>query len=1082
MANGQVPITTLNRSQLSLFLPNEVSVRWAESLQSAAKSFVLGGGGGSLTPSGVTPGNYGTNSSVGAFTVEINGILTAAANTPIAITFSQVSGTVPITQGGTGQTTANAALNALLPSQGGNTGYYLQTNGTDASWQPAPGGGGGGTVTQVNTTAGDLTGGPITVTGTLGLATTGVAAGSYGSASQVAQITIDAKGRATAASSVTIAITGAQVSSNIAGNAGNVTGVVAVPNGGSGATTLTGYLKGNGAAAFTAVSNIPAADISGTLGVATGGTGANTFAAGYLKASCTSAFTTVTTIPQAAVTGLTASLASKADNTITITGATSLTGGGNLTANRTLSLVNDSASPGVSKYYGTDSGGTKGFFTLPSPGTCIALITNTGGGLVITNPTGHTTNIDLGTVPLGPVWDYSALHGAVGTADDTATLNAMVAAAADKATFLIPPYTAGTQGVYNTTGVVCAFEAEWFGVGMGTLKAITGAGILLDFPSNSLPEDGARARYVHDMEFDGDSATYRAGAYGRKFGDATNAVVQAVASRLFVHHLELGHWSYNTQEELNDHNRIYRCKWGRLVQSDPAAGGATATKIDHCTYQYNHVGAVYDNIARFALGTTGTLSNSSTAVTAVASTAGVTIGDTITGPGIKAGTTVAGFTVNTITLSQATTSTAAMAGVPLLIKNSAGYDTEWTETGTTFQGNGTCAFAAWGFNLVFNGCHFESNYQPTISTGTSTVPAVSARVVPVAPCYVSNSNVILANNCAGGETSSAVNAWTVVDGSSLIIRDSSIASASSILIDGDLTSSVTFYGDVRTLVGLINIPVARWPDTFEIRNSAGWGAAGDATQVRSATYANRNTNSNPRVPTVSLSGGATGSWYRDATLGPVPAVQFAATPGNPFTHSANTTAIGTPVSAGDKMVVSRLVRADTYTTIQFQLEAGSGNFFNYALRVTPYWQRVVFSSIATTGNATGFAPILHMFPVGSDAPKVYSANDMSFIGTDAELSEIVARGLFDDATIDVALVGTATWNPGAIGAGATVSTTITVNGLLAGDNVAVSTDIDTGALILNAWAGTNVINVRLTNPTAGSITPASMVLSGRAYV
>ena len=123
-----------------------------------------------------------------------------------------------------------------------------------------------------------------------------------------------------------------------------------------------------------------------------------------------------------------------------------------------------------------------------------------------------------------------------------------------------------------------------------------------------------------------------------------------------------------------------------------------------------------------------------------------------------------------------------------------------------------------------------------------------------------------------------------------------------------------------------------------------------------------------------------------------------------------------------------------------------------------------------------------MFPVAADGPKVYIANDMSFIGTDAELSEIVARGLFDDTTIDGALVGSATWNPGAIAAGGTVTTTITVNGLVAGDSVEVSTDIDTGALILNSWAGTNVINVRLTNPTAAGITPASMVVSGRAYV
>ena len=46
-----------------------------------------------------------------------------------------LSGTaLPIGNGGTGQTTANAALNALLPSQSGNGNKYLQTNGTDTSW------------------------------------------------------------------------------------------------------------------------------------------------------------------------------------------------------------------------------------------------------------------------------------------------------------------------------------------------------------------------------------------------------------------------------------------------------------------------------------------------------------------------------------------------------------------------------------------------------------------------------------------------------------------------------------------------------------------------------------------------------------------------------------------------------------------------------------------------------------------------------------------------------------------------------------------------------------------------------------
>lgn len=42
--------------------------------------------------------------------------------------------TIPIANGGTGATTANAALNALLPSQTGNSGEFLTTDGSNASW------------------------------------------------------------------------------------------------------------------------------------------------------------------------------------------------------------------------------------------------------------------------------------------------------------------------------------------------------------------------------------------------------------------------------------------------------------------------------------------------------------------------------------------------------------------------------------------------------------------------------------------------------------------------------------------------------------------------------------------------------------------------------------------------------------------------------------------------------------------------------------------------------------------------------------------------------------------------------------
>lgn len=45
------------------------------------------------------------------------------------------SSVLPLTSGGTGQTSANNALNALLPTQGGGTvNYVIQSNGSDTAW------------------------------------------------------------------------------------------------------------------------------------------------------------------------------------------------------------------------------------------------------------------------------------------------------------------------------------------------------------------------------------------------------------------------------------------------------------------------------------------------------------------------------------------------------------------------------------------------------------------------------------------------------------------------------------------------------------------------------------------------------------------------------------------------------------------------------------------------------------------------------------------------------------------------------------------------------------------------------------
>jgi hypothetical protein len=82
--------------------------------------------------------------------------------------------TIAVANGGTGQTTAANAINALLPTQTSNSGKFLTTNGTVASWgSPA----GAGTVTSVDLTVPSwltVSGNPVTGAGTLAVtATTG---------------------------------------------------------------------------------------------------------------------------------------------------------------------------------------------------------------------------------------------------------------------------------------------------------------------------------------------------------------------------------------------------------------------------------------------------------------------------------------------------------------------------------------------------------------------------------------------------------------------------------------------------------------------------------------------------------------------------------------------------------------------------------------------------------------------------------------------------------------------------------------------------------------------------------------------
>jgi len=165
VANGGTGQTTANAA-LNGLLPS----------QSGQSGKVLSTDGTNTTWTAVT--GTGTVTSVGlsapAF-LTVSGSPVTASGT-LALTYSGTA--IPVANGGTGQTTTTAAFDALAPSQTGNSGKYLTTNGSTTSWATVSG---SGTVTSVaQTFTGGIVsvgGSPITSSGTLALTVTGTSGG-----------------------------------------------------------------------------------------------------------------------------------------------------------------------------------------------------------------------------------------------------------------------------------------------------------------------------------------------------------------------------------------------------------------------------------------------------------------------------------------------------------------------------------------------------------------------------------------------------------------------------------------------------------------------------------------------------------------------------------------------------------------------------------------------------------------------------------------------------------------------------------------------------------------------------------------
>jgi hypothetical protein len=195
----------------------------------------------------------------------------------------------------------------------------------------------------------------------------------------------------------------------------HISGTLAVGNGGTGATTLTGVVKGTGTSALTAGTVALASEVSGTLPVANGGTGQTTFVNGELLIGNT----TGNTLTKATLTAGSGVTITNGTGTITIaaTGGTgtvtsvSFTGG-------IVSVATATTTPALT-VAGT-SGGIPYFSSGTTWASSAALAANAivvGGGAgaapaTVTTGTGVVTALG---VAVGSAGAFVTLNCALGT-------------------------------------------------------------------------------------------------------------------------------------------------------------------------------------------------------------------------------------------------------------------------------------------------------------------------------------------------------------------------------------------------------------------------------------------------------------------------------------------------------------------------------------------------------------------------------------------------------------------------------------------------------------------------------------------
>jgi len=445
----------------SVALGSDTTGNYVSTIADSGSSDIAVSGSGSetaevtvgLTTTGVSAGSYGSTTQIPTFTVDSRGRLTSAGSTALATTLNVA---------GTSGTDSVSLLSDTLTVSGGTHVTTQVTDNTITVNTDATSANTGGTITTGNyvATIADSGSSDIVVNNsgtetagvTLGLTTTGVAAGSYGSSSAIPTFTVDSRGRLTSVgtSSIVTSLTvsgdtgtevidlsseslsvsgGTNLNSSAAGNAVtlNLDPNISLSNiSASGIITATNGFVGDITGTATSTTNIPnltgdITSVNTTTTLATVNSNVGTFGS-------STAIPSITVNAKGLVTGVSTNAITVGDGTLTLaTSGTGLSGSQTFSANQsgnaTFTVTSNATSNNTNSTI-VSRDGAGGF----SAGIVTATQFSTGSGTIgiSTNTISGPATITIDPAAVGDNTGTVVIKGDLQIDGTTTTINSTV--------------------------------------------------------------------------------------------------------------------------------------------------------------------------------------------------------------------------------------------------------------------------------------------------------------------------------------------------------------------------------------------------------------------------------------------------------------------------------------------------------------------------------------------------------------------------------------------------------------------------------------------------------------------------------